>query len=40
MIELCFAGPASDPELHRLGGVVVGISAVLLVGLVVGGRSR
>ncbi len=40
VIELCFAGPASDPGLHRLGGVVVGISAVLLVGLVVGRQSR
>ncbi|MBB5158177.1 MFS transporter [Saccharopolyspora phatthalungensis] len=44
MIELCFAGPVSDPGLHRLGGVVAGISAVLLVGalvgLVVGRRFR
>lgn len=41
VIELCYAGPASDPGLHRIGLVIVGISAVLVVGALVGSaRAR
>ncbi|QUH02813.1 MFS transporter [Saccharopolyspora erythraea] len=43
VIELCFAGTASDPGMHRLGTVVAVISAVLLVGALAGlagGRVR
>jgi MFS family permease len=36
VIELCYAGPASDPGLHRIGGVVVLISALLLAAALVG----
>ena len=36
VLELCFAGPASDPGLHRAGVVVAVISAVLLVGALAG----
>jgi hypothetical protein len=30
VLELTFAGPPSDPGLHRMGRVVAGASAVLL----------
>ncbi|WP_295138744.1 MFS transporter [Saccharopolyspora sp.] len=43
VIELGFAGPAADAGLHRLGTVVVVISAALLVGALlewVAGRRR
>ena len=36
VLELCFAGSASDPGLHRAGVVVAVISAVLLVGALAG----
>jgi MFS family permease len=44
VIELCYAGPVSDPGLHRVGAVVAVISAVLmagaLIGLLTGRRAR
>ena len=36
MIELCFAGPASDPGLHRMAAAVAVISVVLLAGALLG----
>lgn len=35
VLELCYAGPVSDAGLHRVGVVIVVISAVLVVGAVV-----
>jgi hypothetical protein len=40
VLELAFAGPPSDPGLHRMGLVVAGASAVLLAAAVITGRRR
>lgn len=40
VLELAFAGPPSDPGLHRMGLVVAGASAVLLAAAVLTGRRR
>jgi MFS family permease len=40
VLELAFAGPPSDPGMHRIGLVVAAIAAVLLVAAVLSGRRR
>jgi MFS family permease len=40
VLEVAFAGPPSDPGIHRIGLVVAAIAAVLLVAAVLSARGR
>jgi MFS family permease len=40
VLEVAFAGPPSDPGMHRIGLVVAAIAAVLLVAAVLSARRR